>query len=76
MPGFQDRQQVRSEELYEAALTGPFGGIQSELPLTGIEAFGFADQIGQILIPTEEVIERGTDISDTVIRYLVAITHY
>lgn len=43
MPGFQDRQQTRSEELYEAALTGPFGGIQSELPLTGIEAFGFAD---------------------------------
>ena len=25
---------------------------------------------------TDEVIERGTDISDTVIRYLVAITHY
>lgn len=43
MPGFQDRQQVRSEELYEAALTGPFGGIQSELPPTEIEAYGFAD---------------------------------
>jgi hypothetical protein len=25
---------------------------------------------------TEEVIERGTDISDTVIRYLVAVSHY
>src|SRR6266404_6787251 len=43
MPPFQQREQTRSEELYEAALTGPFGGIQSELPLTGIEAFGFAD---------------------------------
>jgi hypothetical protein len=39
----QDRSQVRSEELYEAALTGPFGGVQSELPLTEIESFGFAD---------------------------------
>lgn len=25
---------------------------------------------------TEEVIERGTDISDKVIRYLVAVSHY
>ena len=43
MTQIQDRNQVRSEELYEAALTGPFGGVQSELPLTEIEAFGFAD---------------------------------
>jgi hypothetical protein len=43
MPPFQQRDQTRSEELYEAALTGPFGGVQSELPLTEIEAFGFAD---------------------------------
>lgn len=43
MAQFQDRNAVRSEELYEAALTGPFGGVQSELPLTEIEAFGFAD---------------------------------
>src|ERR1700756_3277947 len=43
MPQLQNREQVRSEELYEAALTGPFGGVQSELPLTEIEPFGFAD---------------------------------
>lgn len=43
MAGIQDRNQVRSEEQYEASLTGPFGGVQSELPLTEIEAFGFAD---------------------------------
>src|SRR5208337_1642737 len=43
MPSLQDRSQVRSEELYEAALTAPFGGIQSELPLSEIEAYGFAD---------------------------------
>jgi hypothetical protein len=43
MTQLQNRDAVRSEELYEAALTGPFGGIQSELPLTEIEAFGFAD---------------------------------
>jgi hypothetical protein len=43
MAQLQDRTQARSEELYEAALTGPFGGVQSELPPTEIEAFGFAD---------------------------------
>ncbi len=43
MPQLQDRAQVRSEELYEAALTGPFGGVQSELPSTEIEEFGFVD---------------------------------
>src|SRR5258708_9981676 len=43
MSQLRDREQVRSEELYEAALTGPFGGVQSELPLTEIEAYGFAD---------------------------------
>jgi hypothetical protein len=43
MAQFQDRDQVRSEEQFEAALTGPFGGVQSELPPTEIEAFGFLD---------------------------------
>lgn len=43
MAQIQDREQVRSEELYEASLTAPFGGVQSELPLTEIESFGFAD---------------------------------
>lgn len=43
MPYFTDREQTRSEEQFEAALTGPFGGVQSELPLTEIEAFGFSD---------------------------------
>ena len=43
MAQLQDRNAVRSEELYEAALTGPFGGVQSELPPTEIESFGFVD---------------------------------
>jgi len=49
VPSIQDRQQIRSEELYEAALTGPFGGVQSELPLSEIEAYGFADVTNFIL---------------------------
>lgn len=43
MAQLQDRSLVRSEELYEAALTGPFGGVQSELPTTEMEQFGFVD---------------------------------
>ena len=43
MPPVQDRQTIRSEELYEAALTAPFGGVQSELPPSEIEAYGFLD---------------------------------
>src|SRR5882672_2221648 len=43
MPAAQDRQQVRSEELFEFPITGPFGGVQSELPLDQIEEYGFAD---------------------------------
>src|SRR5258707_7546045 len=43
MPTAQDRQNLRSEELQEFPITGPFGGVQSELPLDQIENFGFAD---------------------------------
>src|SRR5882762_5072000 len=43
MAQFQDRSQTRTEELFEASLTGPFGGVQSELPATEIEEFGFVD---------------------------------
>jgi hypothetical protein len=42
-PNAQDRQQLSIEELNEQALTGPFGGIQSELPVSLIEDYGFAD---------------------------------
>jgi hypothetical protein len=42
-PEVTNRQQLASEELREFAMTGPFGGIQSELSLTGIEQLGFAD---------------------------------
>jgi hypothetical protein len=65
MPSVQDRSALGSEELPEAVLTGPFGGVQSELPLTQIEALGFADvgnimfrkgaaytRAGQTLLPT------------------------
>jgi|SRR2546429_384228 len=43
MPVVQQREQLRSEEYAEFPITGPFGGIQSELPLDQIETFGFAD---------------------------------
>jgi len=43
MPSVQSRQQLQTEEMYEFPITGPFGGVQSELPLTEIEALGFAD---------------------------------
>jgi hypothetical protein len=44
MPQFLDRaQQARSEELSEWPITGPFGGVQSELSTTQIESYGFVD---------------------------------
>lgn len=44
MPGMQSRkQQAPSEELLEWPITGPFGGVQSELSQTAIEPFGFVD---------------------------------
>src|SRR5215469_14527286 len=43
MPGVQDREGLRTEELQEFPITGPFGGIQSELPLDQIENYGFQD---------------------------------
>jgi hypothetical protein len=49
MPGLQDRNQVRSEEYQEFPITGPFGGIQSELPLDQIELIGFADITNMML---------------------------
>jgi len=49
MPNLQDRSESRSEELFETALTGPFGGVQSELPLTEIEQIGFVDCRNAIL---------------------------
>src|SRR5882762_4593286 len=43
MPGAQDRNATRTEELQEFPITGPFGGVQSELSLDQIEDYGFAD---------------------------------
>lgn len=48
MPTVTDRQQLSSEELREFPITGPFGGVQSELPLTEIENFGFADSTNML----------------------------
>jgi hypothetical protein len=42
-PSSPDRQQLGTEEMKESPLTGPFGGIQSELPISLIEDYGFAD---------------------------------
>jgi|SRR5215469_2718918 len=43
MPSVPERKNLSSEEFPEFLTTGPFGGIQSELPLTEIEQFGFSD---------------------------------
>jgi hypothetical protein len=43
MANLQQREQSRTEELFEFPITGPFGGVQSELPLDQIENYGFAD---------------------------------
>jgi hypothetical protein len=43
MTNLINRAQSRTEELLEFAMTGPFGGIQSELPPTEIEMYGFVD---------------------------------
>src|SRR5258707_6397254 len=43
MPSSRDRQELGTEEIRESPLTGPFGGIQSELPVSLIEEYGFAD---------------------------------
>jgi hypothetical protein len=49
MPSVPSRQQLQTEEIAEFPTTGPFGGIQSELPLTEIEGFGFSDITNFIL---------------------------
>ncbi len=44
MPAFIDRaQQNSSEELDEFSNVGPFGGVQSEVPLDQVEQFGQID---------------------------------
>jgi hypothetical protein len=44
MTGIPDRKLItQQEELPEWPITGPFGGVQSELPLTEIEPYGFYD---------------------------------
>jgi len=43
LANLQQREQARTEELFEFPITGPFGGVQSELPLDQIEDYGFAD---------------------------------
>jgi hypothetical protein len=45
MPAAQSRKQLTSEELQEFPITGPFGGVQSELPLTEIENYGFSNTL-------------------------------
>jgi hypothetical protein len=50
MPAFIDRaQQNTSEELDEFSNTGPFGGIQSEVPKSQVEQFGFTDCLNVVL---------------------------
>ena len=50
MPGFQDRaQQTSTEEFEEFSNVGPFGGIQSEVPLDQVEQFGQTDILNMLL---------------------------
>jgi hypothetical protein len=50
MPTFFDRsQQNVSEELQEFSNAGPFGGVQSEVPLDQVEQFGFVDVLNMVL---------------------------
>lgn len=50
MPGFQDRAaQNTSEELEEFSNAGPFGGVQSEVPLDQVEQFGQVDVLNMLL---------------------------
>jgi hypothetical protein len=50
MPAFTDRaQQTSSEELEEFSNVGPFGGVQSEVPLDQVEQFGQVDVLNMFL---------------------------
>lgn len=42
MPNIQDRQALGTEEQREAPMQGPFGGIQTEVPLSMVSELGFA----------------------------------
>lgn len=46
--GKPQQERLRPEELTELQFRGPFGGIQSEVPLDDIENFGFADSLNVI----------------------------
>lgn len=48
MPAVPNRRQLQTEELAEFPITGPFGGIQSELPLDQIENYGFYDSLNYL----------------------------
>lgn len=49
MPAFQSRdQQNQLEELSEVPYTGPWGGVQSEMPLDRIEPYGLYDIVNMI----------------------------
>lgn len=43
MPAFPSQDQKQDGELPEFPMTGPFGGVQSEMPNSMIEKFGFLD---------------------------------
>lgn len=50
MPNFTDRSQQNTiEELQEFSNTGPFGGVQSEVPLDQVEQFGQTDVLNMML---------------------------
>jgi hypothetical protein len=49
MPGIPNRAALINEELLEFPMTGPFGGVQSELSPDLVEQYGFLDALNIIL---------------------------
>lgn len=60
----QDREQLRTEEFLEFTMTGPFGGVQSELPIDQIETYGFLDSNNFIFRKGVATVRPGITILD------------
>jgi hypothetical protein len=57
MPAIADRKQLLTEEFPEQAITGPFGGIQTEVNLDLVEQLGFSD-VENMIFKESEVLTR------------------
>src|SRR6267378_3446731 len=57
MPPFPDRKQTLTEEFPEQPITGPFGGIQTEVNFDLVEQLGFSD-VENMIFKESEVLTR------------------